>query len=182
MSSLTRWDPIRDMTSLRDAMDQLMERAVLRPGFIGGLGGVAGSPFGLMNVFESGNRYICQVLLPGVVSNDIDLTVRQNTLTLKAKLSDQTLEETQKGATYLLREFGAGEFTRSISFPKDVDGEAVQAQLEQGVLTIAIPIAEHAQPRRIQVTQAGANAQQRLDASAPSQIVDERSEQSVESH
>lgn len=179
MSSLTRWDPIRDMTSLRDAMDQLMERAVLRPGYISGLGGMVGSSFGLMNVFESGNRYICQVLLPGVASNDIDLTVRQNTLSIKAKLSELTTEETQKTATYLLREFGAGEFTRSVSFPKDVDGDAVQAQLEQGVLTIAIPLAQHAQPRRIQITQAGEHAQPQLDTSAPSQVVDE---QAVGSH
>lgn len=179
MSSLTRWDPIRDMTSLRDAMDQLMERAVLRPGYISGLGGVIGSSFGLMNVFESGNRYICQVLLPGVASNGIDLTVRQNTLSIKAKLSELTAEETRKDATYLLREFGAGEFTRSVSFPKDVDGDAVQAQLEQGVLTIAIPLAQHAQPRRIQITQVGASAQPQLDTSTPSQVVDE---QAVGSH
>ena len=179
MSSLTRWDPIRDMTSLRDAMDQLMERAVLRPGYVGGLGSVIGSSFGLMNVFESGNRYICQALLPGVASDDIDLTVRQNTLSIKAKLPELTSEETQKSATYLLREFGAGEFTRSVSFPKDVDGDAVQAQLEQGVLTIAIPLAQHAQPRRIQITQSGGNAQPQLDTSSSSQVVDE---QAVSSH
>ncbi len=172
MSSLTRWDPIRDMTSLRDAMDQLMERAVLRPGTLGGLGALGGSSVGLMNVFESGNRYICQVLLPGVTANDIELTVRQNTLSLKAKLPEPVSEATQKEATYLLREFGAGEFTRSVSFPKDVDGDAVQAQLEHGVLTIAIPLAQHAQPRRIQITQAGANTQQ-LDTPPSSQVVDE---------
>lgn len=174
MSSLTRWDPIRDMTSLRDAMDQLMERAVLRPGTFGGLGAFGGSSVGLMNVFESGNRYICQVLLPGVIANDIELTVRQNTLSLKAKLPEPVSEETQKDATYLLREFGAGEFTRSVSFPKDVDGDAVQAQLEHGVLTIAIPLAQHAQPRRIEITQVGASAQQQLDTPSSSQVVDEQ--------
>lgn len=175
MSSLTRWDPVREMTSLRDAMDQLMERAVLRPGFGAGLGmgGLGASSVGLMNVFESGNRYICQVLLPGVSTDDIDLTVRQNTLSIKAKLPELIAEQSQKEATYLLREFGAGEFTRSVSFPKDVDGNAVQAQIEQGVLTIAIPLAQHAQPRRIQITQTGAGAQQQLGASNAKQVIDE---------
>jgi len=175
MSSLTRWDPVRDMTSLRDAVDQLMERAVLRPGFGAGLGlsGFGGSSFGLMNVFESGNRYICQVLLPGVSSDDIELTVRQNTLSLKTKLAELLPEETQKQATYLLREFGAGEFTRSISFPKDVDGDAVQAQLEHGVLTVAIPLAQHAQPRRIQINQTGAATQQQITTPQSSQVVEE---------
>ncbi|HET9111889.1 MAG TPA: Hsp20/alpha crystallin family protein [Ktedonobacterales bacterium] len=173
MSSLTRWDPFRDMTSLRDAMDQLMERAVLRPG-LSSLGGLAGSSVGLMNVFESGSRYICQVLLPGVTADAIDLTVRQNTLSIKAKLPELVAEETQKDVTYLLREFGAGEFTRAISFPKDVDGDAVQAQLEHGVLTIAIPLAQHAQPRRIQINQMSGDTQKQLNASASTQVVDEQ--------
>lgn len=179
MSSLTRWDPFHDMTSLRDAMDQLMERAVLRPWLSTGLGSTSfGNPsVGLMNVFEAQNRYICQVLLPGVSTEDIDLTVRQNTLTLKAKLPELVSEETQKDATYLLREFGGGEFTRSISFPKDVDGEAVQAQFEQGVLTIAIPLAQHAQPRRIQITPISENGRQHLGEPATSstaRVVDEQ--------
>ena len=175
MSSLMRWDPVRDMTSLRDAMDQLMERAVLRPGFGAGLGlgGVGGASLGLMNVFESGNRYICQALLPGVASDDVELTVRQNTLTLKVKVAELLPEETQKQATYLLREFGAGEFTRSVSFPKDVDGDAVQAQLEHGVLTVAIPLAQHAQPRRIQISQTGATSQQQIETAQPAHVVEE---------
>jgi HSP20 family protein len=127
-----------------------------------------------MNVFESGSRYICQILLPGVATDAIDLTVRQNTLSVKAKLPELVAEETQKEAVYLLREFGSGEFTRSISFPKDVDGDAVQAQLEHGVLTIAIPLAQHAQPRRIQITQVSGDAQKQLGASQPSQVVDEQ--------
>jgi HSP20 family protein len=164
------------MTSLRDAMDQLMERAVLRPGLSSGFGlaGIGGSSVGLMNVFESRNRYICQVLLPGVNTENIDLTVRQNTLSIKAKLPELIAEETQKEATYLLREFGAGEFTRSVSFPKDVDGDAVQAQFEQGVLTIAIPLAQHAQPRRIQITQVDGSGQPQLNTAASAQVVDEK--------
>lgn len=179
MSSLTRWDPFHDMTSLRDAVDQLMERAVLRPGLSAGLGSTSfgNSSVGLMNVFEAQNRYICRVLLPGVSTEDIDLTVRQNTLTLKAKLPELATEETQKDTVYLLREFGGGEFTRSVSFPKDVDGEAVQAQFAQGVLTIAIPLAQHAQPRRIQITPIGEHGRPHLSepsTSPTARVVDEQ--------
>ena len=179
MSSLTRWDPFHDMTSLRDAVDQLMERAVLRPGLSAGLSSTSfgNTSVGLMNVYEAQNRYICQVLLPGVAAENIDLTARQNTLTIKAKLPELAPEEAQKDVTYLLREFGGGEFTRSVSFPKDVDGDAVQAQFEQGVLTIAIPLAQHAQPRRIQITAIGENGRQQLGAPSPSstaQVVDEQ--------
>src|SRR5690242_10592481 len=105
MSSLTRWDPVRDMTSLRDAMSSLMEQAVMRPGFNNC--NLAGGTYGQMNVFETNGKYYCQVLLPGVSPDDIELTVRQNTLTLKTTVPEPVAEEQRKSATYLLREFGA---------------------------------------------------------------------------
>lgn len=149
MSSLTRWDPIREATSLRDAMSQLFEQAVMRPGF----GAFTGDVAGQMNVIESEGRYRCQVLLPGVNPDSIELTVRQNTLTLHTALPELLPEEQRKSATYLLREFGSGEITRTITFPKDVDGDKIQAQYDHGILTVQIPLAEHAQPKRIKVQQ-----------------------------
>ncbi len=177
MSSLMRWDPVREMTTLRDAMDQLVEQAVLRPGL--NLRSLGGSTLGQMNVFEASSRYICQVFLPGVTAKDIDLTVRQNTLTIKATQPELVPEESRKELTYLLREFGPGEFTRSISFPKDVDGDAVQATLEQGVLTIAIPLAQHAQPHRIEIAETP--KQSRLGSEQTSTVVDEH-QPAVENH
>lgn len=171
MSSLTRWDPLSEMTSLREAMDQLLERAVMRPGFSWGLpGNTSGVSYGAMNVFEVDGRYVCQALLPGALSDDIDLTVRQNTLTLKARLPEPVAEQQQKGATYLLREFGGGEFTRSIAFPKDVQGDAVQARFENGILAIEVPIAQHAQPRRITIHGA---SDKRVEQKPEHPIVDE---------
>lgn len=174
MSSLTRWDSMSEMTGLREAMDQLLERAVVRPGLNWGLAGNAlVAPYGAMNVFETGGRYICQALLPGAQPSDIDLTVRQNTLTLKAKLPEPVTEQQQKGATYLLREFGGGEFTRSIAFPKDVQGDAVQARFENGILAIEVPIAQHAQPRRITIQSVQSASDQRVEQKPEHPVVDE---------
>ncbi len=152
MSSLMRWDPIRDVTTLHDAMNQLFEQAVLRPGFnpTTGWSGVVGQ----MNVLETQGKYYCQVLLPGVNPDGVDLTVRQNTLSIKANLPDLLPEAQKKEAAYLIREFGTGEFSRSITFPKDVNGDAVEAHFERGILTIEIPLAEHAQPKRITIREA----------------------------
>ena len=163
MSSPTRWDPIRDVTSLRDAMSQLMEQAVMRPGY--NPWALQGSGYGQMNVFEANGKYTCQVLLPGVSSDDIELTVRQNTLAIKVAVPEPVAEEQRKNATYLLREFGAGEFTRAITFPKDVNADAVEANYEHGMLTIAVPLAQHAQPRRISVRGAGAKSQKQIKQS-----------------
>ncbi len=150
MSSMTRWDPIREATTLRDAMSQLFEQAVMRPGF----GTLSGESAGQMNVIEVDGRYLVQVLLPGISPDSIELTVRQNTLTLHAVLPETLSEEQRKNATYLLREFGAGEFTRSVTFPKDVDGDKIEAHYGNGIVTIEIPLAQHAQPKRIAVKQA----------------------------
>lgn len=150
MSALSRWDPIREATSLRDAMNQLFEQAVMRPGF-GPYTGVNAGVIGQMNVLEAEGKYYCQTLLPGVNPENIDLTVRQNTLTVKVTLPEPFPTDLVKKSTYLLREFGAGEFSRSITFPKDVNGDAVEARYERGILTLEIPLAQHAQPKRISI-------------------------------
>jgi HSP20 family protein len=161
MSSPIRLDPFGGMTSLREAMDQLMGQAVMRPGF----GSFAGGVFGQMNVLEAGGKYLVQAALPGIDPQNAELTVRQNMLTLKVKVAEPLNQEQVKGATFLLHEFGAGEFSRTISFPKDVDAEAVQAHYDRGILTVEIPVAAHAQPKRIQIRTA--------DGSQPEQVIEQ---------
>lgn len=163
MSSLTRWDPVHEMTSLHDAMNQLLEQAVMRPEF--GRWGSAGGLYGAMNVWEAGGKYYCQFLLPGVDPDSIEASARQNTLTVKVTVPDPLAEEQRKTTTFLVREFGSGEFIRSLTLPKDVKGDAIEASYDQGVLTLVIPQAEHAQPKRISV---------RSGALKPSPIVDEQ--------
>lgn len=154
MAPSTRWDPARERLSLRDAMNQLIEQAVTYPG-LGSLGmplgGSVGGSLGQINVLEAEGRYLCQVLLPGVTPEDLELTLRQNTLTLTAKLLDLFPEEVRKQGTYLLQEFGGGEFSRSVVFPKEVDGDAIEAHFDRGILMIELPIAAHAQPKRITI-------------------------------
>lgn len=147
MSPITRWDPFQSVTPLRDAMSQLFEQAILRPGY----GAVGGGIVGQMNVLEADGHYLVAVLLPGVKPGDIDVTVRQNVLTIKGTMPQLLPEEQLKTATWLLREFGPGEFVRSITFAKDVAGEKVDAHFDHGVLMLVVPFAEHAQPKRITI-------------------------------
>lgn len=159
MSALSRWDPIREATSLRDAMNQLFEQAVMRPGF-GPYSSVNSGVIGQMNVLEAEGKYYCQALLPGVNPENIDVTVRQNTLTIKVVLPEPFTPEMVKKSTYLLREFGAGEFSRSITFPKDVNGDAVEARYDRGILKLEIPLAQHAQPKRITIRESEGTSRQ----------------------
>lgn len=170
MSSLTRWDPLRDVTSLHDAMNQLFEHAVMRPGFGGWNGGTG--VVGMLNLLETQGRYYCQVLLPGIEPNAIELTVRQNTLTIKASMPDKLPADLLKQATYLVQEFGTGQFARTITLPKDVDADQVSAQYDRGVLTIQVPLAQHAQPKRISVQAVSGQS-----GMTPANFVEEKVEQ-----
>jgi HSP20 family protein len=167
MSSLTRWDPYRDVTSLYDAMSQLFEQAVMRPDY--GRWGVGGGHFGAMNVWETDGRYACQILLPGVDPDAIEVSARQNTLTVKVIVPESLPQEQRKTVNFLVREFDSGEFVRSLTLPKDVKGDAIEASYDQGVLTLEIPQAEHAQPKRISVRSGASKATQKK-----SQVVEER--------
>jgi HSP20 family protein len=174
MAMINRWfdqdllDPFRDVTSLRDAVDRLFEQAVVRPGSL--LGPGRGSQVVPMNVYERDGKYIAQVYLPGLDPASIEVTTRQNTLTVHAQMPDPVDTGTtgnQNGrpqVTWLLQEVGGGEVTRSVTLPKAINGDQVQARYEQGVLTIELPVAEHEMPKKITVQ--AAQTQPQLTASA----------------
>jgi HSP20 family protein len=148
----SRWyeiDSMRDVTSLRSAMDRLMEQAIVRRGTFVAAGQHALAP--AMNVSEHGNQYLVQVMLPGVHSDDVELTVRQNTLSVKGHWADPLSSEQGKQVTYLLQEFGGGEFSRTITLPKSIASERVEAQFEDGILSILLPLAAQEQSRQISI-------------------------------
>lgn len=153
----SRWydtDPLRDVTSLRSAMDRLMEQAIVRPGAFLASGQQAFAP--ALNVSEVGNQYIAQVMLPGVRAEDVDVTVRQNTVTIKGRWGEPLGVEDGKRATWLLQEFPGGEFARTITLPKSIASERVEARFEDGILSIVLPLAAHEQPRQINIKSARA--------------------------
>src|SRR3989440_10111366 len=84
-SMITRYDPFREALSLRRAMDQLFEQSFVNPSMM------SGSPTMLapMDVCETDNGYEVDVALPGVRPEDIELTVDQNTLTIRGRFSHQ---------------------------------------------------------------------------------------------
>lgn len=161
MAMSNRWfdqdlfDPFREVTSLRDAVDRLFEQAVIRPG--SPLGRGQGSQFVPLNLYERNGSYIVQAYLPGTSVEDIEVTAKQNTLTIHAQMpeplskDEQGDQSDQTQIRWLLQEVGGGEVVRSVTLPKAIDGDRVQARYEQGVLTIELPIAQHEMPKKIAV-------------------------------
>ncbi|HTK09975.1 MAG TPA: Hsp20/alpha crystallin family protein [Ktedonobacteraceae bacterium] len=87
---ITRYDPFREAMSLRRAMDQLFEQSIVNPaGLLAGAVGAVGAQTAQMDICETSTGYEIDVALPGVRPDDIELTVDQNTLTLRGRYSHQ---------------------------------------------------------------------------------------------
>jgi len=101
-----------------------------------------------MDAFRKEDQFLLQFDLPGVDSNSIELTVDNNTLTVKAERKPPLLAESVEA---LVAERPHGSFTRQVLLGDNLDTTKIDARYADGVLTLAIPVAEEAKPRRIEV-------------------------------
>lgn len=109
--------------------------------------------FGLaLDVEESQEAYIVRANLPGVSLDDISVNIHEDVLTIAGETAS---EDRSEDSRLLIRERRSGKFSRSLRFPTVVNGEAVEASFEDGVLSITLPKAEHVKPRQIPVTVSG---------------------------
>ena len=109
-----------------------------------------------MDAYRKGDSFLIQFDLPGIDAETIDLTVEDNVLTVKAERPAPPMNE---GVEKLVAERLYGTFTRQVFLGDNLDTEQIDAQYEQGVLTLSIPVAAHAKPRRIPITQRGEKQQ-----------------------
>lgn len=100
-----------------------------------------------MNVWETEGAFHAEVELPGVVSDDLEITADGNEITIKAEVKHELPED----ATSHRRERHRGTFHRVMRLPVDVDAERIAASLTNGVLTIELPKLEVSAPRKIEV-------------------------------
>lgn len=139
---------VNPIQQLRSEMDRL-------------LGGFFGSTFDAstppamrgqpaLNLWDQGEELVVEMEVPGVKSEHIDLSTAGDELTIKIERPDVV----QEGAVYHRRERPTGAYTRVLSLPCAVDNNRVEADLAEGVLTLRLPKAEAAKPRKISVTSA----------------------------
>ena len=143
MSNLTRWEPVREMMTLRDAMDRLFDDAFTRPLSVSGVSAMVA-----IDMYQTDDEVIVKATLPGLIADDVDITVTGETLTLRGEFKQETEE---KETSYHIREQRFGSFERSILLPTDVKADKASANFENGILTIAMPIAEEVKPRSITI-------------------------------
>jgi HSP20 family protein len=102
-----------------------------------------------MDAYRKGDVFLVQIDLPGVQSDAIELTVEDNVLTVKA---ERPSPEVNEGVEALVAERPFGTFSRQMFLGDNLDVDHIEAAYEAGVLTVTIPVAAHAKPRRIEVT------------------------------
>ena len=101
-----------------------------------------------MDAYRQGDELVVHFDLPGVDPSSIDLTVEKNVLTVRA----ERIWEPSEGQEIIVSERPQGTFSRQIFLSEGVDTEHIQASYNQGVLTLRIPIAQQAKPRKVSIT------------------------------
>ncbi len=107
-----------------------------------------------MDAYRRGNEFVVHFDLPGVDPASIDVTVEKDVLTVRAQ-RNWSYEDVEKIA---IHERPQGTFTRQLFLGEQLDTEKIAASYEHGVLTLTIPMAEQAKPRKVEITAGGANA------------------------
>ena len=143
--AIERWDPFREMVSLRDAVNSLLQESFVRPGGVPGAGGPTTLP---LDVAETENEFVVKASLPGIKPEDVQITVHGDTLTIRG---ESKAEEEKQGRTWHLRERRSGVFRRSLSLATPIDADKANARFEHGVLTLTLPKSEQARPKQIKI-------------------------------
>lgn len=105
-----------------------------------------------VNLYDAGDRYVLTAALPGMGPEDLDLSITGETLTLRG---ERKRSEGVSDESYRRQERPFGRWTRTVTLPDRVESTQVSASYTQGVLTVALPKAESARPRQINVATAG---------------------------
>lgn len=113
-----------------------------------------------MDAYRRGDRYVVSFDLPGVAADAIDLDVERNVLTVKA---ERRPPEVGEDVEMQVSERPLGVFSRQLFLGETLDADRIEAEYDAGVLTLLIPIAERAKPRKIAIANTDAGHQQ-IDA------------------
>jgi len=145
MSNLTRWEPAREMMTLREAMDRLFDDAFTRPLSIRD-GWSMATP--AINMFQTDNEVVVKASIPGVKAEEVQINVTGDVLTFKGEVKQ---EQEQEDRAWHIREQRFGSFERSIVLPTNVKSDKAEAVLENGILTITLPKADEVKPKAINI-------------------------------
>ncbi len=144
--SIRRWDPFDELTSLRESMERLFDDlfTTRRPGRA--LAPALWEP--AVELFETEGDVVFRAEMPGIDPKQVDVTVMEDTLTVKG---EARTEQEQKGRNYYRRELRYGSFERAVGLPTSVQADQAKATFRHGILEVRIPKAERGRTKSIKV-------------------------------
>ena len=140
---LMRFDPFREL-------ERLAEQSPAQ----------SRQPTMAMDAYRKGDEFTIHFDLPGVDPESIDLTSEKNVVTVSAERRWPQTDDLE----VVVAERPQGQFTRQLFLGEALDASAIQANYDNGVLTLRVPVAEQAKPRKVQVTTGGSSGPQRVES------------------
>jgi HSP20 family protein len=147
--AMDRWDPFREMMTVRDAMDRWLQQSISGTGQL--LSNIRPESIPV-DVVERDDSFEVRAAVPGVRPEDVEVTVQGERVTIRAEARHA---EERRDETWLMREQRYGLMQRTITLPSAVSSENAQARIENGVLALNLPKVQGAQARRISVAVGG---------------------------
>jgi HSP20 family protein len=144
--AIIRWDPMRDMVTLREKMNRMFEDAFTGKGEDKELAPSSWAP--AVDIYETENEIVLTAEVPGIEEKDIEIKIEDNTLTLRGerKFTKETKEE-----NYHRLERSYGAFYRAFTLPNSVDPENIRAENENGILRVTLPKKLELKPRTVKI-------------------------------
>jgi HSP20 family protein len=143
MSNLIRWEPAREMMTLREAMDHLFDDAFTRP-----LTLRDGWSAPAIDMYQTNDEIVVKASLPGVKADEVQINITGEILTIKGET--RQVEEKKEKAWHM-REQRWGTFERAVALPTEVVSDKAKAEFENGILTITLPKADEVKPKVISI-------------------------------
>jgi HSP20 family protein len=142
--AVTQWNPLSEFVTLREAMDRLFNESMVRPN---GPSRMGQQPYDL---YETEDGLTFRFAVPGIRPEDVEVTVVQNTISVKGNYP-QPVEEQKNWIWHVHGLPQGGEFQYTFRLPTAVNADRAEATFENGILSLFLPKAEAAKPRRIQI-------------------------------
>jgi HSP20 family protein len=143
--TISRWEPFKDLMTLREAMDRLFEDSFVRPGPRWVTAGESRCQLPI-DAYVTDEELVITASVPGVDPKDVEITIEGDTLTIRGELK-APLENVE----YILRERDFGKFARTLQLNIPVQADKAEASFDKGVLTLILPKQEEIKPKTIQV-------------------------------
>lgn len=148
MTTITRWNPFREMEDLQNRLSSVLGMAPVRPADAREENMTVAEWTPLVDITEDANEYLIKTDLPEVRKEDVKVSVEDRVLTITG---ERKFEKEEKGKKFHRVERAYGSFVRSFTLPDDADDSKVLAEFKDGVLKVHVTKSEAKKPKAIEV-------------------------------